>query len=171
MNLVEALAREHSRAQCQRIVRYIGHNPRRFAGLVKVFLAGPYRLTQRAGWPLSYCVRHSPDLVKPHLRKIIENLDKPGLHDAVKRNTVRLLQFIDIPDKMLGVTANACFRLFGNAKEPIAVRVFAMTVLTQIALRQAGLKDELIVMIEDQLPHASPGFLSRATRLLKQLKD
>ena len=65
MNLVETITNEHSKAQCDKIVKYIGCDRSRFAQLVKVFLSGPYRITQRAAWPLSYCVELHPELVRP----------------------------------------------------------------------------------------------------------
>jgi hypothetical protein len=132
MNLVKALLKEHSKAQCNRIVEYIGTNEVRFEELVELFLSGPYRVTQRAAWPLSYCAEHHPELIKPHLKKLIHNLNRPGLHDAVKRNTIRFLQFISIPKSLQGVTAQVCFNLLQNPTEAIAVRVFSMTVLSNI---------------------------------------
>ena len=170
MNLVETIAREHSKAQCDRIVKYVGSDPDRFRKLVKVFLAGPYRITQRAAWPLSCCVERHPHLIQPHLKTIVKNLKNPGLHDAVKRNTVRLMQFITIPRSLQGQAASICFDLFQNPREPVAVRVFSMSVLARIAQDQPELKNELKIMIEDQLPFGTAGFLSRARKVLKQLE-
>lgn len=171
MNLVKALLKEHSKAQCNRIVEYIGTDKDRFEQLVNVFITSTYRVTQRAAWPLSYCVEYHPELIKPHLKKLIHNLKRPGLHDAVKRNTVRLLQFISIPKSLQGVTAQVCFDLLQNRKEPIAVRVFAMTVLSNIAKDQPELKSELKIIIEDNMPYGSAGFVSRSRKILKDLKD
>jgi hypothetical protein len=102
---------------------------------------------------------------------LIHNLKRPGLHDAVKRNTVRLLQFISLPKSLQGVTAQVCFDLLQNRKEAIAVRVFAMTVLSNIAKDQPALKSELKIIIEDNLPYGSAGFVSRGRKILKELKD
>jgi len=170
MNLVEALTREHSKAQCLKIVRFVGDNPRRFERLLRVFLEGPYRITQRAAWPLNYCVEAHPALIQPHLKKILLNVKKPGLPDAVKRNTLRLLQFVDIPPSLRGLVVVICFDFFQSKKEPVAVKVFSMTVLANVAQDLKELRQELILRIEDQLPYGSAGFLSRAGRVLKQLK-
>ncbi len=170
MNLVETIAKDHSRAQCDRVVKYVGKDPGRFDELVQVFLAGPYRITQRAAWPLGYCVEHHPHLIRPHLKTIINNLRRPGLHVAVKRNTVRLLQFIAIPPSLQGQAAAICFDLLQDAREPVAVRVFSMSVLAKIARDQPELKNELKILIEDQLPYGSAGFLTRARKILKQLE-
>jgi hypothetical protein len=102
MSLINEILKEHSKSQKDKIVNYVNNDPKRFADLVAVFLAGPYRVTQRAAWPMSYCVENYPTLIKPHLKKIIDFLGKPGEHDAVKRNILRVLQFIPIPKSQQG---------------------------------------------------------------------
>ena len=171
MDLKAAILKEHSKTQTTKIVNYVGNNPKRFAELVKLFLAGPYRVTQRAGWPLSNCVESHPHLIRPHLKSILLFAKKPGVHDAVKRNTVRLLQFIEIPNKLQAQVADVCFGFLLNKKEPIAVKCFSMTVLGSIALVNPELKREVSIIIEDQLPYATPGFIVRAKRVLKSLRE
>ncbi|MFT3705019.1 MAG: hypothetical protein QM802_21815 [Agriterribacter sp.] len=56
MNIREAILKEHSKAQCNRIVTYVGNNQQRLNELVHLFLTDEYRVVQRAGWPLKlYC--------------------------------------------------------------------------------------------------------------------
>jgi hypothetical protein len=45
-----------------------------------------------------------------------------------------------------------------------------MTVLSNLAKENTELKNEIIPLIEDQLPFASAGFRSRGTRVLNELK-
>jgi hypothetical protein len=170
MNLVEVIEKEHSSAQRNKVIKYVGKDPKRFAELVNVFLNGPYRVTQRSAWPLSYCVQHHPDLIKPHLKRIVEFAKKTNVHDSVKRNTMRLLQFIEVPKSLQGAVADLCFSFLQDMKEAIAIRVFAMTVLTNLAKSHPELKNELIPILEDQMPFGSPGFVSRGTKALKELK-
>ncbi len=169
MNIVQELLREHSKAATSRITEYVGSNPRRFARLVEVYLAGPYRITQRAAWPLGNCVEQYPRLLKPHFLEILKAAQAPGIHDSVKRNTVRLLQFVEIPTKYQGKVADLCFRFLLDKREPIAVRAFSMTVLANLSQVQQVLQQELRIVIEDQLPYGSPGFVSRARKILKGL--
>ncbi|NOT76394.1 MAG: hypothetical protein HOP08_15805 [Cyclobacteriaceae bacterium] len=171
MKLVELILKEHSRAMRDAVVRYVGHNPARFGELVDLFMKGPYRVTQRAAWPLSYCVENHPELAKPHLKRIIQNLKSPGLHDSVKRNTIRLFQFVPIPKSLQGIVADICFEYLANPKEAIAVRAVSMRVLSRIAREQPELKNELRILIEDHLPFASPGFRSRGMKVLKEIKQ
>src|SRR4051812_3788183 len=117
MDLKAAALKEHSKAQCNKIVKYIGNDPKKFAELVNVFLAGPYRVTQRIAWPLSCCIEQNTTLIHPHLTKILKHVQKPDIHDAVKRNVVRLLQFINIPARHQGVVADLCFTFFKDTRE------------------------------------------------------
>lgn len=169
INLSKELLKEHSKEQCTRIVQYVGNDAARLAELVNVFLAGPYRITQRAAWPLSYCIQNHPELITPHLKTILKFTGQKGAPDAVKRNVMRFFQFIDIPKKYQGTTVDLCLRFLSNKKEAIAVRVFSMTVLANLAQEIPELKHELIPLIEDNLPFGSAGFRSRGKKLLKQL--
>jgi len=170
MNLVDLILKEHSKAQKDKIVRYVSNDAKRFDELMALFFKGPYRVTQRASWPLSSIVENHPSLIKTHLKKILQNVMKPGQHDAVKRNTVRLLQYIKVPKSLQGLATDVCFQLLANRKEPVAIRAFTITVLTTLAQQEPDLKNELIPLIEEQLPYSSPAFVSRAKRALKELK-
>src|ERR1700704_2181243 len=109
MDLLAALAKEHSKQQCDRIVKYIGDDAKKFAVLMNLFFKGEYRITQRAAWPMSYCVRAHPELIKPYFKPLLDNLGRKDLHVAVARNTLRLLQDVTIPKKFQGRVMNACF--------------------------------------------------------------
>ncbi len=137
--------------------------------LVGIYLKGPYRITQRAAWPLSYCVVAHPELIDGHLSSMLKFVKKPGNHDSVKRNTVRLLQFIEIPKRFHGQVVDLCFGYLTNPNEPIAVKAFSMTVLCKLVKGIPDLKEELKIIIEDQMPYGSAGFVSRGKKVLKEL--
>ncbi len=170
MNILKELQKDFNKATCNRIVTYIGDDPKRFSILVDAFLNSEYRINQRAAWPLSYSVKKHPELIKPHLKKVITNLKKPKIHDAVKRNTVRFLQFIEIPKSLHGITLDHCFKLLQNKKEPVAIKVFSMSVLANLTKEYPELKGELSAIIEDQMPYGSAGFKARGKKVLKQLR-
>jgi len=169
MDFRKEILKEHSKIQCEKIVNYVGNYASRFNELVEVFLVGPYRVTQRIAWPMSRCVEEHPQLISPHLNQILKQVQRADAHDSVKRNVMRLLQHIHIPTKLRGKVAAICFQFFTDKKEPIAVRVFAMTVLANLAKELPELKNELIPLIEDEMPYASAGFISRGRKILKEL--
>ncbi len=169
MNIAHALLKENSKAQRQKIVDYIGKNSALFAELVDIFLSEDYGLVQRAAEPLAMCARTNLQLIKPHLKRIIHNLMKPNLRDAVTRNTLRLLQEVEVPTSLQGDITQLCFNYLTDVKAAIAIKVFAMTVLAKITRQYPELKVELKLIIEDQLPYGSAGFVSRGRKIIKQL--
>ena len=169
MNLLKLIGSGFSKAHCNQVVRYVGSDSSRFADLMQVLLNGPYRNTQRAAWPLSYIVQQSPELIKPWLGKLLRLTAREDAPVALKRNVVRLLQYVEIPKAQRGRVATLCFSMLTNHKETIAVRVFSMTVLANICQHHPELKAELRSIIEDELPYGSAGFRSRGAKLLKLL--
>jgi hypothetical protein len=131
--LRDALLAEHSKAQCHKIVAYIGNNQSKFDKLFKLFISNEYRVVQRASCPISYCVIAHPNLIKKHWATLIKNLNKPNIHEAVKRNTLRFLEEVEIPKKYHGQLMDYCFTYLNTPTEPIAVKCFAMTVLYNLA--------------------------------------
>lgn len=99
MALRDEILKEHSKAQCTKIVKWVGSQQQRFDELFSLFLNDEYRVVQRAAWPVSNTAMLHPTFINKHWKKLIKNLQKRNLHDAVKRNTIRLLQDIEVPKK------------------------------------------------------------------------
>lgn len=170
MNLREQILKEHSKANCDKIVKWIGDNQLRFDELFHLFLNDGYRVVQRAAWPLSYCVAGHPLFIKKHFSKLLKNLHKPGIHDAVKRNTVRLLQEVEIPEKYHGEIMDTCFRYIASPDEAVAIKVFSMTILLHLSRRYPEIKNELKMIIEERWNYETAAFHSRAKKILKEIK-
>ena len=64
---------------------------------------------------------------------------------------------------------NTCFKFLESPTEALAVKVFSMTVLSNFAKQYPEIVPEIKIVIEDQLPHQSAGFKSRAKKVLKDL--
>lgn len=169
MQLREVILKEHSKAQCTKVVKWVGNKQERFDELFNLFLGDEYRVVQRAAWPISYCVGAHPQLIKKHWKKLVIALQKKELPVAVKRNSVRFLQEVEIPVPYRGAIMDICFRFLEDPKEALAVKVFSMTVLSRLAKEYPDIAPELRYLIEEQLPHQSPGFKSRGKKILKQL--
>lgn len=170
MNLVKELSKSPTSAQRLHIAAYIGSNPKRFAELLSIFLMGPNRVSQQAMWPLGYCVQQDPILLKPHFHKLVKLLEQPDLPVGLKRNLYRTLQFASIPKTYQARIINCALTVLTNRSEPIAIRVFAMTVLHHLTGSIPEIKNELIAVLENDLPFASAGYVSRARKILRELK-
>ena len=169
MNLRQTILAEHSKATCDKIVSWIGDSQPRFDELFDLFLNDEYRVVQRAAWPLSYVVISHPELIKKHFAKLVKNLRQPGLHDSVKRNTIRLLQGITIPRRFHGEIMNLCFEYIASNDEPVAVKAFSLTVLKNLSQQYPEIRQELKTIIEDRWDYESAAFKSRAKKFLKKL--
>lgn len=168
MNLREEILREHSKAQTMRIANWIGNDPKRFARLATLFLEGEYRITQRAAWVISHCADSYPNLIIPHLGDFLGLAENPP-HVAVKRNVLRVMTLIKIPEDLEGNAYDLCYSLARQSKEDVAVRCHAMTILTTLALKYPELKVEVCDIISSLRDHDSPGLRSRSKKLTKML--
>jgi hypothetical protein len=81
------------------------------------------------------------------------------------------MQEIELPEKHHGEIMDMCFAFLESPKESLAVKVFSMSVLGNLAKYYPEIKTELKLIIEDQLPHQSAGFKSRAKKGMKQLSE
>jgi len=130
------------------------------------FLGDTYRVSQRAAWAVSNCIELHPELVGPYYSRLLSQLDRDDSHIAVRRNVVRLLQFVEIPARFRGRVFDVCYKLFADATQPVAVRVFSMTVAANIAKGKPELLDELRLVAKEHPEAATAGFRSRARRIL-----
>lgn len=127
-----------------------------------------YRVTQRAAWPLSYCAIAHPFFMKKNFDKLINNLGKPNMNDSIKRNTVRLLQQLGIPEKLEGAVMEICFNYMESPKEAVAIKAFSLTTLGKLAKKYPEIIPEIKLLIEEQLMHQSAAFKSSAKKILEE---
>lgn len=167
MDIKAQLLTEHSKTNADLIRNWIGNDCERFTILVQLFLENEYRVSQRAAMVLGHLYDAHPEMIAPFLPKIIKHLRKPDIHDAVKRNIVRILQTIDLPKKHHGQVADICFNYLADPNTAVAIRAFSMTVLWNICLKVPELMPELKATIEDWLEHGTKGFESRGKQILR----
>ncbi len=169
MDIRTSLVNKYSKANTMQIVAYIDNDQARFDELIEVLLGGDKELEKRAAWVLGHSAKHCPKLADKHFQTFIDKLKEPDVGDATKRNILRVWEFLDIPEEHIGEIADICFDFLMSMKEPIAIKVFSMTVLYNITQKIPELKNELRLLIEDQMPYGSAGFKSRGRRILKGL--
>lgn len=169
MDIRYQLLNHNSKENIQAIVEYIGDDAERYAALMDIFLHGESREVQRASWVVGKCGDSYPTLAKPYLPEMIERIKNPQ-HNAVQRNVLRLFQYMEIPEELLGETVDSCFTILNDPQAAIACRAFSMTVLYNACLREPLLAEELKATIEIHLEDASAGFKSRGKKILRQLE-
>lgn len=164
------ILREHSKAQTMRIVQEIGDDRKAFDELMRLFLQDEYRVVQRAAWAVSYCLEAHPDWVDSYLPDLLRSLRNPK-HDAVKRNTVKCLEFVPVPAEYLGETIDLLFQFLIDPKETIAVRCYGMSAILHLCKDEPDLLEELRLTILEILEQESTaGLRARASMVLKEIK-
>ncbi len=163
------LQEENTLVQIKEMAKYIGSDASKFAQIMELFFSKEPRVAQRAAWAFGHCTDAYPQLAIPYLKDMVHSLRQPA-PDAVKRNILRLLQRIDTPSALWGDLVDICYDFLLDKKKPVAIRVFAMTVLSQIAHQLPELGEELKTVVEELLPYGSPGLLNRGRKVLKVLE-
>ena len=59
------------------IVRDIGSSAKRFGELMDLIFANEDTVSARAAWALGHAAEAHPQLVRPHLTRMLENLRQP----------------------------------------------------------------------------------------------
>jgi len=169
MDIREEVLMEHSKKQVLKIAAWIGNDEDRFRQFLFIFLNDEYRVVQRISWVLSAVAEAQPKLVEKNLGRIIKRLDDPDIHVAVKRNVVRVLQFLNIPVKHRARVFDHCISYIADPNETIAVRCFAMTVAVKIANYYPELFIELEQTINLLIKDSTPGLRARAKMVIKEI--
>jgi hypothetical protein len=168
MDLKTQLLQAHSKENCNLIVAWVGNNQTRFDELFSLFISNEKRIVQMSSWPLSFCVEANPQFIQKYFDSLLKNIKRQEHHEAVKRHTLRMLQFVEIPKKYQGNVMNMCFDFIQDITEKPTTKVFSMVVLENLAKLYPEIKKELCLIIETQMPHESAGFKSRAKRILRR---
>ena len=168
MDLRSEILKEHSKNQSDKIAEWIGSDKKRFSALLEILLHGEDLLVQRSSWIVSNVAERHPEIVAPHLKKLVARMKDNGVHDAVKRHITGILQSVDIPEALHGDVMNTCFNFLADPREAIAVRCNSITVLSNLSKTYPEIKGELRAIIEDILEHQSTAaFRARAKQVLK----
>ncbi len=60
-----------------------------------------------------------------------------------------------------------CFKYLESHDEAVAIKAFSLTVLGRLAKKYPEIISEIKLLIEEQLPHQSAAFKSRAKKFMK----
>jgi hypothetical protein len=159
-----------SKQQVEKVVRWVGTDPKRCEQLMNWFLDGSEEISKRSAWVLGHCCERHPELAKPWIKPMVKKLQESDTHSAVQRNIMRILQFVEIPKALKGTVVNICFNFISDTKSEIAPQALAMTVLSNIAKKEPDLLNELHVHVTQMLPYTTPAFRARAKKIFKNLE-
>lgn len=170
MNKIRTLLlEEQSKKIRDEIVQTVINDHKQIEDLMDCFFDDNLRMNQYASWPMAVIGEKRPELVLPFLSRMLKELENPS-HNAIVRNIFRVMQTLEVPEELEGEVYEKGFDYLIDPKEKPAIRAFAMTFLSNIAMKYPDLKEELIKSIELHYQFGSAGFKSRARKELKRLK-
>lgn len=169
MNPVHALlSGPVNKSKADRVVEGILVDQYKLEDLMNCFFSPEMRLCQSASWAVTRLADQNPELMLPYLSDMVSNLENPQ-HDAVIRNTLRTWQFMDIPEEFRGIIYDVAFELFADPKRAVAIRVFSMSVCTNIAVHYPELVPEIKEIILEYWDHSTAAWRGRGKQELKRL--
>jgi hypothetical protein len=149
----------------KRIALELVKSPSQITLFMTEFLSDDVRFRQRASWVLIYLAKNHSLNLSPHLHILITTLLEKK-EDSIKRNILRIFQYMELPKQYHERLINLCFDILIKKEEAIAVQVFAMSVLYNLIKDYPELRRELTFILEEKLPYASPGYKARAKTIL-----
>ncbi len=169
MVLRDEILREHSKAQCEKIVKYAGNSKRRFNDLLSLFLNGEYSIIQRAAWPLTKIARQQPALFQNHFNKLALHANRTDLHPAVRRNITRIIEVMDIPENDEGEWMDLAFIIFlADIREAIAVKAHCIGILANLSKKYPEIIPEIRTVLAAQRP--TPALRARINAFEKTVR-
>lgn len=172
MNVREALLEDkiQNRAKALLVAEYACSSAKHFKELMQCFLTNEYRLAQRAAWSVSWAAKKKPGMVQPFIKDLVAQLGRIDVHAAVIRNSVRVLEMINIPEPLHGDVMNACFNFIEKPSTPVAIKAFSLTTLYNLSKIYPDIKQELKLIIEERWNDETPAFKSRGKKILQLMK-
>jgi 8-oxo-dGTP diphosphatase len=146
-------------------------NPAIFDKLLEYSFSDDNKLAFRASWTLTKVCDKYPELIYPHLSRIIGalgNLD----NESTLRCFLRIVSLSDmdrISDKYHGMLTDHCFSLLRSGFSAIAVKAYSMEILYKLVLKYPELRNELSASIIMLQTDGSAGILARGRQILKKL--
>jgi len=169
MIIRDEILREHSCENALKIATWACSSKKNFKELMKCYLDKEYRLSQRAAWSVSWAARKKPEMIQPYIKELVAQLQRKDVHNAVIRNSVRILEDLEIPEEFHGEVMNTCFGFIENPSTPIAIKSFSLSVLFNLSKHYPEIVNELRLIIEERWETETAAFRARGKKILKAL--
>ena len=162
---------DSTREAIDKAVEKVGNDVEKFAFMYLLAMEEKDKFSARAGRVLFFVSRKHPRLVKPYIKEIVRNL--PNLKsESLTRDLLRIFADVLLPEDEddIGRLLNFCFDMMNTPTRQVSIKIYTMEILYNIVQLEPELKNELTLVIENQMRYGSAGFVSRGTRILKKLK-
>lgn len=168
MDLYTILLGTSSQKEKRILATQIGASKEVFDDLIQYFMEEDIHLVQKAFTVANFCVESHPKLLLPYMDEIVTHLLKPK-SNTVKRNILRMFQFVAVPEEYWGEVYDVCIKCISNANEPSANQAFSISIALNIVKEVPELGKELQLLIEERMEYSLPAFRARGKKALKEL--
>lgn len=171
MNIREELLKYQiqSREQALHIAEFAISSDENFQELMHCFLSKDAKLAQRVAWSVSWAAKKNPVIIQPHIGSLVSQLDRTDIHNAVIRNSVRILESLVIPEEFHAAVLSACFDFIQRRNTPIAIKAFSLTILFNLSKLYPEIKNELKMIIRQNMDFETAAFQSRGKKILSKI--
>ena len=125
------------------------HQPQLLVDTRKMMFIKDPQKSMRASRLMLHASFEYPELVKKQLPYLIKFLEQPNLHTGAIRNTIRVFQELDLPEKYCSKMFDICINYSKNSTMPHAVRAFSINVLENICKKYPELKHEVLLVLNE----------------------
>ncbi|MFA6128371.1 MAG: hypothetical protein WC699_13795 [Bacteroidales bacterium] len=150
----------------------VGHDAALFSDLMDLAYQQKSPLCMRAARVADLCSERNPELIRPHLVRLIRDL--PDLKDmAVKRVFMHILirhSWVE-NEEVMGKLVDTLFKWLMDDTQAVSVRNYSMVILQNISKIWPDLKGEMIAVLEETIPlWDSAALQSVGRKRLRQLR-
>ncbi len=141
--------------------------PKDFDTLIGCIEDKDHHTASLAAWAMSHAVGIRPSILRmKHHKELVRIANQTSL-GGIKRNIVRAWQSVDLPEDVRYDIADIALKFLGTPKEDIAIKAFSITVLQNCLKYIPELREEILFIIEKEMPMASAAFRVRAGKFMK----
>lgn len=162
----------HSRMSKKEAILVAGlfvQKPEQIAELLEFLRTDDIKTSPHASWILGTIWESEASIVEPHQQEIIEIVLSTH-HDSVRRNLLRIVESIAIPQESLGILFDRCMEWYISDAFAPAVRANALQLLYRISCAEPLLTSEVIAQLEMMNDYGSPALKARSRMVLKKLR-
>ena len=166
----ERIWNDYSKASFQQIALELSKDDRAFNEFLHLLQDTEKTVINRAAWILSFIFEINKSYIMDALPQLVKLIQETNATIALKRNILRILQFVNIPESLHDAVMQVSFDHLENRQMAVAVRCSSMTVLANLAKYYPEIKQEITAILHTDLHYGtSAGFRSRAKRILNEL--
>lgn len=169
MNIRLALEQDFSKNKINEIAEYACSKPIRFKKLMECFFDPYHRTVLAASWVLTKSIQSHKEMLEPYFPEIITQITNPNNAEHLIRNSLRILELIQIPETFHGIVMNTCFGFIEQPQAPIAIKAYSLTILFELSKTYPEIQEELKCIIEEKWGNETPAFKSRGRKILSQI--